>query len=316
MILSFLVKILVYPGILFLFAWSFAFEWIYRKFLARLQNRFGPQYTGPLGILQPIADFLKLLSKEDLTPQASDKLVFALSPIFFLALPLTAFFVVPIASETSIVNFEGDLFFVLFIFTLIVVTVFLAGWCSTSRFSEIGGVRGALQMLGYEIPMGLSVIGPAMLTRSLSISNIVGWQAQNLWIVWLQPIGFSTLIVCLLAELQLIPFDVAEAKTEIVAGWQTEFSGKKLALIKLGKNVELTLASALVAALYLGGPQEIWLIPPVIGFLVKTTAVLMIFATLRGAFARFRIDQVLRGSWKYLVPITILQIILIQYQLR
>jgi NADH-quinone oxidoreductase subunit H len=307
-----MIRILVFPGALFLFVLAFFYEWVDRKFFARLQNRYGPLHTGPHGILQPIADFFKLLSKEDITPHASDKLMFILTPIFYFALPLTTLFVIPILSQISLVAFEGDLIFVIFAFTLIIITVFLAGWSSINRFSTIGSIRAMLQLLSYEIPMGLVTVGPAIVTGSLSISSIVKWQSHNFWLILLQPLGFAVFTICLLAELQFVPFDIPEAETEIVAGWRTEFSGRKLALLRLGKDLELVLASALITSLYLGGPQQLWLIPPIVAFLVKTTFAVMLLSLLRAVFARFRIDQMLSGMWKYLLPLATLQIILIQ----
>ncbi|RLI14282.1 NADH-quinone oxidoreductase subunit H [Candidatus Bathyarchaeota archaeon] len=310
-------QILIFPGALFLFCLAFFYEWIDRKFAARVQNRYGPLFTGPSGILQPIADFFKLLSKEDIVPLAVDKLLFTLTPILYSALPLATLFTIPIVSQTGIMTFEGDLILVMFVFTLIIITVFLAGYGSMSRFSIIGGVRAALQMLGYEIPMGLAMVGPAIAAGSLSISAIVQWQWTHWsWMVWLQPLGFIIFVICMLAELELVPFDIPEAETEIVAGWRTEFSGRKLALLRLGKDFELVLASALVASLYLGGAQPIWSVPSVIAFpitfLLKTVCVVLLFSLLRAVFARFRIDQMVSGMWKYLVPLAILQIILIQ----
>lgn len=307
-----LIKILVFPGAIFLFALAFFYEWVDRKFFARLQNRYGPLYTGPSGILQPLADFFKLLSKEDITPRASDKPMFILTPIFYFALPLTTLFIIPILSQTSLIAFEGDLIFVIFAFILIIITVFLAGWSSINRFSTIGSIRALLQMLGYEIPMGLVMVGPAIATGSLSVSRIVEWQSLNFWLILLQPLGFAVFTICLLAELQFVPFDIPEAETEIVAGWRTEFSGRKLALLRLGKNLEMVLASALITSLYLGGSQQFWLIPPIITFLVKTTFAVMLLSLLRAVFARFRVDQMLSGMWKYLLPLATLQIILIQ----
>lgn len=307
-----MLKILVFPGAIFLFVLAFFYEWVDRKFFARVQNRYGPLYTGPSGILQPLADFLKLLSKEDITPHASEKLMFILTPIFFLALPLTTLFVIPILSQTSLVAFEGDLILVLFAFTLIIITVFLAGWSSINRFSTIGSMRAVLQMLGYEIPMGLVTVGTAIAAESLSISRIIEWQSRNFWLILLQPLGFAIFTICLLAELHLTPFDLPEAETEIVAGWRTEFSGRKLALLRLGKDLELVLASALITSLYLGGAQQFWLIPPIVTFLVKTTFAVILLSLLRAVFARFRIDQMLSGMWKYLLPLATLQIILIQ----
>jgi len=306
-------QILIFPGTLFLFVLAFFYEWINRKFLARLQNRYGPMYAGPWGLLQPFADFLKLLSKEDIMPVTADTVIFSLAPIFYSALPLMAMFIIPIAGQTGPIAFPGDLVFVLFVFTMIVITIFLSGWCSMTRFSTIGGVRAALQMLGYEIPMALAMVGPAIVAKSLSISGIVSWQQNNsVWSIFVQPLGFGILVVCMLAELGYVPFDIPEAETEIVAGWQTEYSGRKLALFRLGKDLELVFVSALLAALFLGGPQQVWLVPAVVTFLIKTVAVVLLFTLLRAIFARFRIDQMINGMWRILLPLAILQIILIQ----
>ncbi len=308
-----LLQILIFPGMLFLLFLAFLFEWADRKFFARVQNRFGPLYAGPWGILQPLADFLKLLSKEDIIPMACDRLVFSSTPIIYFALPLTALFVVPVAGLTSLVQFEGDLLFVLFILTLIVVVVFLAGWSSASRFSVIGGVRAALQMLSYEIPLGLAMVGPAIVAQSLSISGIVQWQSQHLnWMMFLQPLGFGVLIIGALAELEFVPFDIPEADTEIVAGWRTEFSGRKLALFRLGRDLELLLVSALIASLYMGGAESFGIVPAVLIFVAKTAFVVLLLSFLRAAFARLRIDQMISGMWKYLLPIAVFQVVLIE----
>lgn len=308
-----LIQILLFPGFLFLLALALFYEWVDRKFLARLQNRYGPLYTGPSGLLQPFADFIKLLSKEDITPKAADKFMFSCAPLFLLSFPLLALFLVPITGLTALVSFEGDLIFVMFLFTLIAITIFIAGWSSVNRFSTVGGVRAAFQMLGYEIPMTLVMVGPAIAARTLSISQIVGWQSHNAaWFMWLQPLGFAIFVLCLLAELEFIPFDIPEAGTEIVAGWVTEFSGRKLALIRLGKDMELVLAASLITSLFLGGPNCSLPILAIVFFLLKTTLVVVLLTTLRALFARFRIDQMIAGAWKYLLPLAILQMVLIQ----
>ncbi|MFQ6064149.1 MAG: NADH-quinone oxidoreductase subunit H [Candidatus Bathyarchaeia archaeon] len=308
-----LLEILLFPGFLFLIGLAFFYEWVDRKFFAKLQNRYGPLYTGPSGLFQPLADFVKLLSKEDVLPMAADKFMFGCAPLFLLSLPLFALFFVPMAELTALLSFEGDLIFMMFLFTLIAVTVFIAGWSSVNRFSTVGSVRAGFQMLGYEIPMCLVMVGPAITAKTLSISQIAGWQSSNAaWFVWLQPLGFAIFVLCLLAELEWIPFDIPEAETEIVAGWMTEFGGPKLALIRLGKDLELLLGASLVTSLFLGGPSSLWIIPPIVFFLIKTTLVVMLLTTLRALFARFRIDQMISGAWKYLLPLAVLQIVLIQ----
>jgi len=309
--LTLIFQILIFPGIAFLILLAFLAEWIDRKVVARIQSRYGPLYTGFSGILQPIADFLKLLSKEDITPEWADRPVFTLAPIVFLALSLTALFLIPITSENALASFEGDLILLMFILTMLIVTVFLAGYCSVSPFSLIGGVRAALQMIGYEIPLALALITPALVSGSLSISGIVQWQSLNgVWLIILQPLGFGILLICMLAELEFVPFDIPEAETEIVAGWMTEFSGRKLALLRLGKNLKVLLASSIISSIYLGGAQSAGHIPPVIIFLIKTFLVIVLLSFLRAIFARFRIDQMVSGMWRYLVPLAVLQVIL------
>jgi NADH-quinone oxidoreductase subunit H len=180
-----------------------------------------------------------------------------------------------------------------------------------NRYSIIGGARAMLQMMSFEIPMALALIGPAMAAKSLSISTISQWQTGT-WTILIQPIGFAVLIICLIAELENAPFNIPEAESEIVAGWRTEFSGRKLALFKLGHELEVILASGLIAALYLGGIQPLFFIPAPVMFLIKTIAVVLLLSFLRAIFARLRLDQSMAGMWKYLLPLAILQIILIQ----
>ncbi len=307
-----ILQILIFPGFLFLFLLAFFYEWVDRKLFAKVQNRYGPLHTGPAGLFQPVADFLKLLIKEDIVPIVCDKLVFSAAPVIYVTLPLTALFVMPIAGTTGLVAFEGDLVFTMFVLTLMIITIFLAGWSSRNRFGTIGGLRAMLQMMSFEIPMGLALIGPALAAKSLSISTISQWQSGATWTVFLQPIGFAVLVICLLAELENAPFNIPEAESEVVAGWKTEFSGKKLAMFRLGRNLELILVSALIVALYLGGIQQVAFIPAPIIFLIKTVAVVLLFSFLRAVFARLRIDQSISGMWKYLLPLAILQIVLIQ----
>jgi len=310
--------LLVYPGLIFLLALAWFYEWLDRRFFARLQNRYGPIYTGSHGLLQPLADFIKLLAKEDVEPAAVDKPLFRCVPILLLTLPLTVLFLIPISGVSAFAHFEGDLIFTLFVMSLLAILAFLGGWSSSNRFSTLGGLRAAMQTLGYEVPLAIVLIGPALVARSLSITRIVEWQASHgLWIVALTPIGFGIAVVAMLAELEKIPFDIPEAETEIVAGWQTEFSGRKLALMRLALDLELVLAAGLITALFLGGPSgPIPFIPNIMWFLIKATFVVLILTNLRALFARFRIDQMVSGSWKYLVPLAILQILIVQLLLR
>jgi NADH-quinone oxidoreductase subunit H len=311
--LIYLAQLLVFPGFLFVIILAFIAEWAARKITGRIQSRLGPSYTGYRGVLQPLADFIKLLSKEDITPKTADKLFFSITPVMYFSLPLAAFSLIPITGEEALVYFEGDLVFLTFIFTVITSLVFLGGFSSGSIFSIVGGLRAATQLLGYEIPLVFSLLYPAIPAGSFSLTRIVEWQQQNsTWTIWAQPIGFGILITCMLAELELTPFDTPEAETEIVAGWSTEFSGARLALIRLGKNLELLLASSLISALYLGGPGQFWILPPVIVFLMKMFTVFFLMVFLKVIFARFRIDQILAGMWKYLIPLAIIQFLIVK----
>jgi len=320
-----IIQIFVFPGFLFLLNYALFAEWLSRKFAARLQNRIGPLHTGWKGILQPLADSIKLLAKEDITPSAADKLVFYATPIVIFALPLASLLLIPIQSITNlwsfdpVISFEGDLILILLSMTIVILSIFLAGWSSSNRFGAVGATRAALQMLAYEIPLGLASIGPAIFAQSLSIKKIVNWQIESFTSflqspsllaipVWLiMATGFAVFVICLLAELELRPFDIPEAETEIVGGWQVEFSGRKLLLLVVGRDIKMVLAAALLTSLFLGGAAGPWPIPPLGWFIIKTVVCIFILSNLSILLARYRIDQMLYGSWKYLIPVSVLQ---------
>ncbi|MEM2914709.1 MAG: complex I subunit 1 family protein [Candidatus Bathyarchaeia archaeon] len=310
------IELLVFPGFLFIFCLGLFYQWIDRKFYAKLQNRYGPLHTGSKGIYQPLADFVKLLTKEDIVPAAADKVLFTLTPIMLLAIPFTAIFCVPIIGR-AFSAFEGDIIFVIFVLGIIAMLKFLAGWGSTNRFSTIGSVRAAFQLFSYEVPLTIVLFSTAMLARSLSISSIAQYVASNpLAVIVLLP-GFAVALVCFVAELERVPFDIPEAEQEIVAGWLTEFTGRRLALLRLSVDVETVLAVALMAAIFLGGPYGLTLpyIPQLyyfIWFFIKATVILLVLANIRAAFARLRIDQMVHTGWKYLMVIAVLEIILVQ----
>lgn len=301
----------VFPGFLFLFTLALFIEWLDRKIVARLQDRYGPLHVGPRGILQPIADFIKLLSKEDITPEKADKLVFLLVPILMLSLSITPLFCIPISGISALIDFNGDLIVVMFFMSLTALVMLIGAWVSSNRFSLIGGIRIGLQMYAYEIPLNIAMIGPAIAAETLSISEIVSAQSNSLWFIVMQPLGFAITSICLLAHMQKVPFDIPEADSEIVGGWIVEFSGKKLALVRLARNFELLLSASIMVSLFLGGPMGIWQSNPILYF-IKIVFCVFIFSNLRALFARYRIDQFLSGSWKYLIPLSLLQIILVR----
>ena len=319
------IQVILFPGLSFILTYTLYAQWLSRKTVARLQNRIGPMHTGWKGILQPLADFIKLLVKEDITPTAATASIFNYAPLLIFAIPLAATFLIPIQSITSlwgydpVAAFEGDLIMVLFLMSITVLAVFLGGWSSGNLFGAVGATRVALMMLAYEIPLGLVAIGPAIMAKSLSIVNIVEWQVASVQSFLAAPtlpgvllgivmiIGFAIYSICLLAELEMRPFDMSEAETEIVHGWQVEYSGKKLALLNAGHDVKMVLAAGLLTSLFLGGPTGP-VLPPAVWFILKTSFCVLILSNLTALFARFRIDQLVKGAWKYLVPLAVLQV--------
>jgi NADH-quinone oxidoreductase subunit H len=310
-------KLIIFPGFIFTIFLSLFYEWIDRKFYAKLQNRVGPLYTGPFGLLQPLADFIKLLSKEDIIPSAVDKLFFNSVPVLALALMLTGVLLLPILNISGLISFEGDIIVAVAIMTIFCILVFLSGLGSLNRFGIVGAERAVSQLLGYEIPMTLAIASVALASNSLKIADITAKQSSWWFILGPQAIGFAVFLIAAQAELERVPFDIPEAEQEIVAGWLTEFSGRKLALFRLARDVELVYISGLAATFYLGGPFgpvipgfESILLP--IYFIIKTIIVLLIISVIRAAFARLRIDQMVNFSWKYLVPVSLLQLLLVR----
>jgi len=332
-----LVQIFIFPGLFFLGTLSLTYAWIDRKFFAKLQNRIGPLYTGWRGILQPLADFIKLLAKEDIVPDGVDRKMFTATPILALSVIITSLFFLPIYQFSGIASFTGDLIFVLFLMTAFVIIKLLAGWFSTNRFSLIGTERTAIQLLGYEIPILVAAITPAILTQSLTISEIVAVQSAGYvagdfllgfthWAIFgPAAIAFGIFIACSIAELEKVPFDIPEAETEIVAGWYTEFSGKKYGMFIFGVQLEMVFLAGLAAALFLGGPSgpipaagSLGVITPwVVGllqtiyFIIKTVVFVLVIAFIRAIFARVRIDQMVNISWRIFLPLALLSVLLV-----
>ncbi|MCS7113020.1 MAG: complex I subunit 1 family protein [Nitrososphaerota archaeon] len=309
-LISTILEMTIFPGVLFVTMLSLIYEWLDRKIYARLQHRYGPLYTGPSGILQPLADIVKLLSKEDIEPEVADKWILRLTPIVLLTLPLAASMYIPMLKlDRGFVSFEGDLVFILLLLTLYGVCIVLAAWASTNRFGSIGGIRTAIQLFSFEIPLVISLLAPSIDVGTLSIGGLILWQSRNLPFILLQPIGFIVAFLCFIGELERIPFDIPHAETELVAGWMTEFSGRKLALIRLSMDVELLIASMLLACVYLGGGAGP-ILPPIVWLILKSIMILALMSNVRALLARFRIDQVARGAWMILTPLALIQTLL------
>jgi len=312
--LAFVFRVLIFPGFTFIILLTFFCDWVERKIEARMQNRIGPTYTGPAGILQPFADFVKLLTKEDIVPRNTKSLVFKFAPILSFSIFVFALFFLPIDGTNVILNssFEGDLIFVLALVSVANFFLFLSGWSSTNPYSAIGATRVLTQFLGYDIPLFILALTPAFLANDLSISTIVA--SQRVPFALLIPWAFVLFIITLQAELEKDPFDVPNAETEIVGGYETEYSGRRLAFLKLAKDVQIVLGAFIVVELFLGGPygpvflglQAFWC---TLWFILKVLFVVMITEYLTCVFARLRIDQVLVINWRMLIPLSILSLV-------
>jgi NADH-quinone oxidoreductase subunit H len=311
-ILKTLLYLLVYPGLIFLFIYSTFCEWFDRKVYARLQNRMGPTHTGRWGILQPVADFIKLLAKEDIVPELADKRLFTALPVFGIAAVSTAMMLLPVwhydLIQPSPNSFSGDIIVLLYILTLPTLVFFLAAWSSTSFFSTIGGARVLTMLFGYEVPLFLAVLSPAIMSGSWRLAEIASFFQHKPLLILPNIIGFVVSVICLQAKLERTPFDIPHAETEIVGGTFTEYSGKKLALFRLMTDVEIVVGSGLIATVFLGGfPGGVIL--GLVYFVIKTLFIIFLLSVIRALTSRIRIDQVIRFSWKYLAPLAVLQLL-------
>jgi NADH-quinone oxidoreductase subunit H len=271
--------------------------------------------TGPYGILQPVADFFKLAAKEEIVPEESDSFVLRWGPALYFAAPAIGVAFIPVVGPRSILYNPLDLLFMLFILGFSTLMALMLGYASAGRYSTIAIGRLVVQYTSYEIPLILAMVTPAILARDLSVQGVVAAQA-NLWYIFLAPVAFAVFIIAALAELEKPPFDIPSAKTEIVGGWMTEFSGNTLAYVKLTKNLSYAFLSALAVSLFLGGAagpvlsadQTIQAICYTAYFLVKLLLVGFVIFVIRTALARIRIDQATRLFWTILTPLSLAQL--------
>jgi len=308
--------ILVFPGFLFQFFFSSALEWVDRKLYARMQNRMGPMYTGPMGFLQPVADIAKLFAKEDLTPAAADSPMFNLMPLVALASVCAAGLMLPFWNLGHN-SFPGDLLVMAYLLAIPSFTLFLAGWFSVSPFALIGASRVLTQLFAYEVPFFLALLTPSIITGTWQLSQIQAfpwWQGSwgNIALrIVAQTIAFIVAIICLQAKLERVPFDIPEAETEVVAGPLTEYSGKKLGMFRLQKNILMFVGAGLLATVFL---PSFPMLGPMFGglwLLAKIIFVVAILSVIRASFARIRIDQIVVFSWKYLAPLSLVQFFIV-----
>jgi len=280
--------------------------WFERRMLAVWQDRYGPNRVGPFGLLQVLADMIKIFSKEDWIPPFADKAVFILAPAIVITTVLMSFAIIPYGPNIQVVDLNIGLLFFLAMSSLGAYSVVLAGWSSNNKYSLLGGLRASAQMLSYEIFMGLSLMGTVMLAGSFNLADIV-YAQRGLWFFIPQIFGLVVFLIAGLAETHRLPFDLPEAESELVAGYHSEYSGMKFGMFFVGEYLGITLISGLIVTLFFGG----WIgpfLPPVIWFLIKTGIVITLFVLLRGSLPRPRYDQLMSLGWKLMLPLSLLNL--------
>ncbi len=287
-----------------------------RKLLGRIQDRFGPNRVGPFGLLQPLADGIKMIAKEDFIPAKADKWLFYLAPAMSAIPAIMIFAVIPFGRPVTVFGRQvemqvadlnvGLLFFIAFS-SIAVYGVALGGWASNSKYSLLGSIRGLAQLISYEITMGLSLVPVVMLARSLQLSEIVRAQ-ESCWFIVYQPLAFVIFLISIFAECKRLPFDLPEAENELVAGFHTEYSGLRFGLFFVGEYINIIVLGGLAATFFLGG----WhgpLLPPLVWFLIKVLGLAFLFIWVRGTLPRLRYDQLMHFGWKVLTPLALLNIL-------
>ena len=287
------------------------FIWIERRGMARMQARLGPNRVGPFGILQPVADAIKVLLKEDIVPAKGDKIVHWLAPVVAFFPVLMIFAVVPFQDGALLADLNVGILYVVAISSISTVGIFMAGWGSSNKYSLLGAMRNVAAVVSYEIPVLLSLVGVVLIAGSLSLNQIV--LAQDIPFILLQPLGFLLFFIGGCAEINRSPFDLLEADSEIIAGFHTEYSGMKFAMFYLAEYAEALVISAIIATLFLGG----WrgpLLPPWLWFVIKVIAVFFVMVWTRTTLPRVRIDQLMALAWKFLFPLALINLIITAIQ--
>jgi len=315
---SFLVILIKAVVVVFVLITAFAYTLLWeRKLIGRFQARYGPNRTGPVGYLQPLADVVKLIFKEDFVPKGANRILFQIAPMISVVAAVAAVAVIPFGGHVEIfghnVNLVGaDLDIgVLFLFALSGIGFYgliLGGWASGNKYSLLGAARTAAQLVSYEVAMGLSVIGVVMMAQSLSLVDIVEAQADSVWYIVLQPVAFVIFVIAAVAETNRAPFDLPEAESELVGGYHTEYSGLKFAMFFLAEYVNMLIISAFGATLFLGGYSGPWL-PGWAWLAIKVIGLLFIFIWLRATLPRLRYDRLMKFGWKVLLPIATLNLV-------
>jgi NADH-quinone oxidoreductase subunit H len=315
---TFLVVLIKAVVVVFVLITAFAYTLLWeRKLIGRFQARYGPNRTGPVGYMQPLADVVKLIFKEDFVPRGANRLLFQLAPMISVVAAVAAVAVIPFGGSIDIWGHDVELvgadlnIGVLFLFALSGLGFYgliLGGWASGNKYSLLGAARTAAQLVSYEVAMGLSVVGVVMMAQSLSLVDIVNAQADTVWYIVLQPVAFVIFAIAAVAETNRAPFDLPEAESELVGGYHTEYGGLKFAMFFLAEYVNMIIISAFGATLFLGGfsgpllPGWLWLA-------IKVAGLLFIFIWLRATLPRLRYDRLMKFGWKVLLPLATLNLV-------
>lgn len=303
-------QILIVAGVLFvLLNIAAGLIWVERRMLALWQDRLGPNRAGPLGILIVLADTLKLFFKEDWTPPFADKWVFILAPAIVVASVLMSFVIIPFAPGIVVADLNIGILFFLAMSSMGVYSIVLGGWASNNKYALLGAMRGASQMIAYEVFMGLSLMGVVMLSRSFNLGDIVAAQ-KDLWFVVTQPVGFVIFFIAGVAETHRLPFDIPEAESELIAGYHAEYSGMKFGMFFIGEYLGITLISAMIVTLFFGGWLGPAFLPPLAWFAIKLFFFIGLFILLRASLPRPRYDQLIGYGWKIILPIVLANLLI------
>ena len=283
--------------------------WLERRMLALWQDRYGPNRAGPFGLLIVVADTIKLFFKEDWIPPFADKTIFVIAPTIIGATVLMSFVIIPYAPGLLIADLNIGLLFFLAMSSLGVYSIVLGGWASNNKYSLLGALRGASQMISYEVFMGLSLMGVVMLSGSFRLTDIVLAQ-KGCWYIITQPVAFVIFMIAGIAETHRLPFDIPEAESELVAGFHSEYSGMKFGMFFIGEYLGITLISAMVVTLFFGGWLGPTFLPPLVWFTLKTFVFIVFFILLRASLPRPRYDQLMEYGWKILLPLALLNLLI------
>jgi NADH-quinone oxidoreductase subunit H len=304
------IKIFIVVNVVLLHvAYAVYFE---RKVIGHMQARLGPMHVGPHGLLQPIADFVKLFFKEDIIPSQADKPVFYIAPVIGVVTAIMSLAVIPLWESFTIINLNIGILYILALSSVGAYSVILGGWSSGSKYSYLGGLRSSAQVISYEIAMGLSLVGVMMLAGSANLSDIVNAQARYPYIL-VQPVAFFVFVTAAFAETNRVPFDLPEAETELVAGYFTEYSGMRFGLFFMAEYTGMFIMSSLATVCFLGGWRgpDIWIlshVPNVVWFLIKVYALIFLYYWIRATIPRYRYDQLMSLGWKLFIPLTLANI--------